>query len=230
MGIRTPPQARESAPGGPLDASRVRHTYCTHPTVVLGNVYMVSEKQTESKRKMPNKKGQHSPEERQRMVRSDRTREGGFTLIEVVLVVILVGIMAAVAIPRFPTFPKTGAVATKLTRDIRYAKELADRVQTMCGVYFIDSSSYRVFQDNDTSTAAIDPITGKGFVVTLSGKFSGVTLSQSFAGNTLKFNALGTPLDGSDTPLAAASTITVSGTGGDRTVTVEPNTGKVNAS
>ena len=105
MGIRTPPQARESATGGPLDASRVRHTYCTHPTVVLGNVYMVSEKQTESKRKMPNKKGQHSPEERQRMVRSDRTREGGFSLIEVVLVVILVGIMAASRLANQNGFP-----------------------------------------------------------------------------------------------------------------------------
>jgi len=229
MGIRTPPQARESAPGGPLDASRVRHTYCTHPTVVLGNVYMVSEKQTESKRKMPNKKGQHSPEERQRMVRSDRTREGGFTLIEVVLVVILMGIIAAVAIPRFPTFPKTGAVATKLTRDIRYAKELADRVQTMCGVYFIDSSSYRVFQDDDTSNATISPVSGKAMVVDLSGQFPGVTISQSFTNATLKFDSLGTPRDGhpADTPLVGASNITVSGTGGNRTVTVEPNTGKV---
>jgi prepilin-type N-terminal cleavage/methylation domain-containing protein len=179
---------------------------------------------------MLNEKGQHNSKEKRRTHRSDRAREDGFSAIELVLVMILVGIIAAIMIPRFPTMPKTGAAATRLTRDIRYAKELANRLQTMSGIYFIDSTSYRVFQDNDTNTATIDPVTGKGFVVTLSGKFSGVTLSQSFANNTLKFNALGTPLDGTDTPLAAASTITVSGTGGDRSVTVEPNTGMVSES
>lgn len=179
---------------------------------------------------MLREKTQHNSEERQRMPRSTRAREGGFTTIEMLLVIILIGLLSAVAIARWPSIPKTGPAARRLARDIQYAKQLANRLQTMCGVYFIDSSSYRIFQDNDTGTATMDPVTGKDFVVTLSGKFSGVTLSQSFANNTLKFNALGTPLDGSDTPLAAAGTITVSGTGGNRSVTVEPNTGKVGES
>lgn len=172
---------------------------------------------------MVNETRRESREERQRMHRS----EGGFSTLELVLVITLIGLLSAVAIARWPSMPKSDPVARKLANDIQYAKQLANRLQTMCGVYFIDSTSYRIFQDNDTNTATIDPVTGKSFVVTLSGKFSGVTLSQSLANNTLKFNALGTPLDGSDTPLAAASTITVSGDGGDRSVTVEPNTGKV---
>jgi type II secretory pathway pseudopilin PulG len=179
---------------------------------------------------MLREKEQHNSQERHRMQRSQRAREGGFTQIEIVLVIIIIGLLSAVAIARFPTIPKTGPAARRLARDIRYAKQLANRLQTMCGIYFIDSTSYRIFKNNNTGTAAIDPATGGSLVVTLSGQFSGVTISQSFSGDTLKFNALGTPMDGADTPLGAAATITVSGNGGNHTVTVEPNTGKVNES
>jgi type II secretory pathway pseudopilin PulG len=184
---------------------------------------------------MLREKEQHNSQERHRMQRSQRAREGGFTQIEIVLVIIIIGLLSAVAIARFPTIPKTGPAARRLARDIRYAKQLANRLQDTggnpcCGIYFIDSTSYRIFKNNNTGTAAIDPATGGSLVVTLSGQFSGVTISQSFSGNTLKFNSLGTPLDGSDTPLGATATITVSGNGGNHTVTVEPNTGKVNES
>jgi prepilin-type N-terminal cleavage/methylation domain-containing protein len=152
---------------------------------------------------------------------------GGFSLIEVVLVIILVGFLAAVMIPRFPNFPIAGGVARRLVSDIRYAKELAMRLQTNSGVYFVSTTEYRVFQNNDTTDLAKDPVTGTNFVVTMDGHQAGVTISQGLAGNVVKFNALGSPLDGADAPLAAAATITVSGPGGPRSVTVEPNTGKV---
>ncbi|MFQ5915870.1 MAG: Tfp pilus assembly protein FimT/FimU [Nitrospinota bacterium] len=162
------------------------------------------------------------------MHRSERGREGGFSLIEVILVIMLVGIISAVAIPRFRTIPKVGAVATRLVSDIRYAKQLANRTQTLCGVYFIDSSSYRVFQNNDTNNAALSPATGTDFVVTLSGSFSGVTVSANF-GDTLKFDSLGTPLDGSDNPLTTPPKKNISVTEGTDKVTirVEPSTGMV---
>lgn len=162
------------------------------------------------------------------MRESERAREGGFSLLEIILVVMLIGIISAVAVLRFPTIPKAGAAATRLASDIRYAKELANRTQTLCGVYFIDSSSYRIFQDNDVNKATIDPVTGTDFVVTLSGQFSGVTLNPNF-GDTLKFDALGTPLDGSENPLTSPppNNIKVSSTDQIITIRVEPNTGKV---
>jgi type II secretory pathway pseudopilin PulG len=162
------------------------------------------------------------------MHRSDRTPEGGFSQIEVILVVILVGILAALAIPRFPTIPKKEVAARRLMRDIRYAKQLANRLQTRCGVYFIDSTSYRVFQDDDTNNAAMDPATGKDFVVALAGQLSGVTLSANF-GDTLKFDSLGTPLDGSGNPFTTPPPKNISvSEGPDKvTVRVEPNTGRV---
>lgn len=147
---------------------------------------------------------------------------------EIILVVMLIGIVSAVAIARFPEIPKTRAVARNLTSDIRYAKELANRLQTNCGVYFFSTTEYRVFRNDSTGDLVKDPHTGANFVVTLDGQVSGVTITHDLgAANVVKFNSLGTPLDGAGTPLAAAATITVSGTGGDRTVTVEPNTGKV---
>ncbi|MDZ4340165.1 MAG: type II secretion system protein [candidate division NC10 bacterium] len=164
------------------------------------------------------------------MHRTRAMEEAGFTLIEMVLVILLLGFIAAVVIPRFPRHPKAGLAARRLVSDIRYAKELSMRLQTMSGVYFISSTEYRVFQNNDINTAAKDPHTGTDFVVTLDGQLSGVTITQGLSGSTLKFNSLGTPLDGADTPLAAAATITVTDGAIPQTVTIEPNTGRVTGS
>lgn len=165
------------------------------------------------------------------MARGKRAREGGFTLLEVILVVMLVGIISAVVVLRFPTIPKVGAATRRLVSDIRYAKELAIRLQTKSGIFFISNNSYRIFQNDDTNNATIDPVTGTDMNLTLSGRFSGATLNHNFAGNTLKFDSLGTPLDGNDNPVTAPdNTITVTDPAETRTVTVEPNTGKVTES
>ena len=166
------------------------------------------------------------------MGRTKRSREAGFTVIEIIIVTILIGVLTALAIPRFPTYPKAGAAARRLLSDIRYAKELSTRLQTMCGIYFISNTQYRVFVNNDTNSAAKDPQTGTNYEVTMSGELSGVTLAQTFTNSILKFNSLGTPLEGSGsgTALGATKSVTVSGSGGPRTVTIEPNTGKVTGS
>ena len=172
------------------------------------------------------------------MRRDKHARQAGYTLIELVVVMILIGIITALAIPRFVS-PKAGPVSRRLLSDIRYAKELAIRFQNTsgnpcCGVYIINSTSYRVFTNNDPNIAAKDPQTGTDYVVTMSKKFSGVTFTYptSFSGNILKFDSLGTPFEGSGsgTALGSAKTITVNGPGGPRTVTIEPNTGKVTGS
>ena len=162
------------------------------------------------------------------MRRYHRAQEAGYTLIEIVIVVILVGILSALALPRFVS-PSASLAARRLAADIQYAKELAIRLhEEKCGVFFMDSSTYRVFQDDDVSTAAFDPVTGGDFEVSISGLFSDATLDSNF-GNTLKFDALGTPLDGSDAKLTSppANEITITSGGETWTITVEPNTGKV---
>jgi prepilin-type N-terminal cleavage/methylation domain-containing protein len=161
------------------------------------------------------------------MRRDNRTREAGFSLMEIVVVMVLVAIVSLLALPRFVS-PKASLAARRLAADIQYAKELAIRLQTKSGVYFMDSSTYRVFQDDDVSKAAFDPVTGGNFEVSISGLFSDATVDSSF-GNVLKFDALGTPLDGSDAKLTSPpiNEITITSGAETWTITVEPNTGKV---
>lgn len=175
--------------------------------------------------------------EGQRMRRTEQSREAGFTLIEIIVVIVLLGILALLAIPRFPQYPKAGVAARRLLSDIRYAKELSVRFQNTgsnpcCGLYIINATSYRIFSSDNTSTAVMDPHTGTAMERTMTGKFSGVTLSHTLTGNILKFNSIGTPYEGSGagTALGSAESITVNGPGGPRTVTIEPNTGKVTGS
>jgi prepilin-type N-terminal cleavage/methylation domain-containing protein len=168
------------------------------------------------------------------MRRDKHARQAGFSLIEVIVVTILIGIIALLAIPRFVS-PKAGPAARRLLSDIRYAKELSTRLQTMSGIYFETNTKYRVFTNNNINNYAMDPHTGTNYEVNLTGEFSGVTLSQTFTESILKFDSLGTPFEGDGVPppetaLAAAKSVTVSGPGGPRTVTVEPNTGKVTGS
>ena len=172
------------------------------------------------------------------MHRIERSHEAGFTMIELVVVMVLIGIITALAVPRF-VFPKAGAAAGRLVSDIRYAKELAIRFQNTganpcCGLFIINATSYRIFTSDSTGTAVTDPHTGTPMERTMTGKFSGITVTYptSFSGNILKFNSLGTPYEGSGagTALGSAKSITVNGPGGPRTVTIEPNTGKVTGS
>ena len=161
---------------------------------------------------------------------NDRAREAGHTLIEVVLVIILLAVITAVAAPRFVN-PRAGPAASQIASDLQYAKELALRMQTICGIYIIDGTSYRVFENNNPNDAATDPLGGGDLEVTMSGSLSGVTLGHDIADGILKFDALGNPLEGTaGNSLPAARNITITYGGVIKTITVEPNTGKMTVS
>ena len=155
----------------------------------------------------------------------------GFTLIELIAIIIVLAIIAAVAIPRLGdvTSMKSGATAGKLKSDIRYAQELAMTQNRRCRVYFNTSpapaSGYAVVNDangngnwGEAGEFAPDP-TGKGdLTVTLnSGDYAGVTASSSV--NPIEFNSLGRPTGG-------ATTVTISP--GGYTITIAAETGAVN--
>ena len=157
----------------------------------------------------------------------------GFTLIELIIIIVLLAIMAAVAIPRMGdvTAMKAAATAEKLKSDIRYAQELAMTQNRSYRVYFNTSPApspdgYAVVNNADgdanwgeAGEFAPDP-TGKGnlSVILNSGDYGGVTVSTP-AGGYIEFNSLGKPTGG-------ATTITASP--GGYTITVSAETGAVN--
>jgi MSHA pilin protein MshC len=155
----------------------------------------------------------------------------GFTLIELVIIIVLLAIIAAVAIPRMGdvTSMKAAATAEKLKSDIRYAQELAMTQNRSYRVYLnsgpAPNPGYAVVYDTSggawTSFGYAQDPTGKGNLsVTLnSGDYTGVTASLS-AGSYIAFNSLGRPTTGGGT------TITVSP--GGYTMTVSAETGAVN--
>jgi len=154
----------------------------------------------------------------------------GFTLIELVIIIVLLAIIAAVAIPRMGdvTSMKAAATAEKIKSDIRYAQELAMTQNRSYRVYFngapAPASGYAVVYDTSggawTSFGYAQDPTGKGNLsVTLnSGDYAGVTASITAGADPIEFNSLGRPAGG-------ATTVTVSPNG---SITISAETGAVN--
>jgi len=138
----------------------------------------------------------------------ERVRVRGFTLVEVIAVMILIGILAAIVIPRvgFDTTPRASVegAAHMIASDIRYAQECAMATRTSKTITFsAGGNSYPFTPSNN-----LDP----------SGRLlAGVTTSAL----TLTFNSLGEPTTG------GGGSVTVSGSGGSKTISVSNYTGKV---
>jgi len=134
----------------------------------------------------------------------------GMTLIEVIVVMIIIGILAAIVLPKID-FGATSSRASvdggayMIASDIRYAQEFAMANRVSKSVIFTSGSSVYTF--NPTSN------------LDSSGQLpSGVTINNNF---TITFNSLGEPTTG------GGSSVTVSGGGQTKTISVVNYTGKV---
>lgn len=152
----------------------------------------------------------------------------GFTLIELVMIIVLLGILAVFAAPRLGnlTTSNSGAFVDKLKADIRYAQSLAMTQNRRYRVYvntapYSPASGYAVVYDTSGGAwtpfaYASDPATGDNLSVTLNaGSFFGITVAGPAF---VEFNSLGRP--------TAGATITVNPVG--RTITITAETGAVN--
>jgi prepilin-type N-terminal cleavage/methylation domain-containing protein len=173
----------------------------------------------------------------------------GFTLIELIMVMVLLGIMAAVVVPRLGNMTTTNAAAfpAKLRADIRYAQNLAMTRGKRTRVYFngtgpapvtAPAQGYSVGIDNSGTgncssfTLASDPAGGGNMLVTLNtGMYTGITIPAPSI-TCLEYDSLGRPYACgagacATVPLAATMTADVNGNASMR-VSVTIQTGVVN--
>ena len=153
-----------------------------------------------------------------------RFRVAGFSLIEVVMVLVVVGILAAYAIPSItaPSSLTLHQQADALVRDLRHTQQLATAYRKRLRLVANGSDTYTVACVTDTTApcnAAVggpmtDPATGQPYSVTTQ---NGVTVSSGIA----EFTSFGQP--------TAAASFSLSGGGDTATVTVLATGGFVSA-
>ena len=110
-----------------------------------------------------------------------RTKKKGFTLLELIVVIVILGILAALAIPSFSNVKTKAAEKTAISSAegiVRDARAIAafdgaplsdfyvDRAGSETSVYNATGDTVTITSNGNTATATIDPITGN---VTVSG-------------------------------------------------------------
>ena len=170
-------------------------------------------------------------------IRNPKSR--GFTIIELVMVIILIGILAAYAAPKlaYISSMKSSAFTGKLRADIQYAQNLAMTRGQRSRVDFSVANQYTV-QSSTTSTCsgfptATDPATGGAYLVAINtGNYAGVTITPSM--NCLEYNSLGKPFNCAGlgnvcAAVASGLTVTVNANAAAvGAITVSSQTGAVN--
>lgn len=156
-----------------------------------------------------------------------RKDDSGFTLTELVVVIILVGILAVVALPRFKTstFDTVGFYQEALS-SVRYAqKEAVAKRRVVCVGLAANSVTVRYATATGSFTCDADLTSPRGvspFAVTAP---ANVTLSSAPAIATFYFDPLGRPYDAAG---VASPQRTISITGdGTQSFVIETETGYV---
>lgn len=151
----------------------------------------------------------------------------GFTMIELVMVIVIVGILAALAMPRFESFNfiKLEGAVNKAVSDLRYVQQLAvSRHDTYAVSFDPAGETYRAFRVSDNS-AIQDPFSRRYLDpwvdFTADPKYGGIDIfSADFGGSPiLTFDWEGVPSSGGSVQLRYR--------GASRIISIEPNTARV---
>ncbi|MFA5362763.1 MAG: hypothetical protein WC335_05895 [Candidatus Omnitrophota bacterium] len=162
--------------------------------------------------------------------RSPLSPKAGFSLIEIIMIVLIIGILAGIAIPRFSAFfvMKLEGGRKKVIYDIRYVQQIAAARHTNTRVVFNTvnetySAQEESPQGSGTWVTVISPFTRAALQVNFASdyQYNGIDItSASFGGSgTLQFDWKGIPANG--------GTVVLTFKDETRTITVEANTGFV---
>jgi len=123
-------------------------------------------------------------------------KDKGFTLVEMIVVIAIMGIVSAVAIPNFYSYAagmRLRSASRDLYSTLQSTRMKAVRQNTRWAVQFDapTPTNYRVID------CGIDNICGNGddslkIPTSISQQYAGVSMSQNFAGNRVEFNSEGT--------------------------------------
>ena len=173
---------------------------------------------------------------RQSVLILNRIRSSGFTLVEIVLVVVILAIAAMMAIPfaTSGTSTQLKGAATIIASDLEYAKSMAISRGRKYWVDFDEGAeSYSIKDVNGVITS--HPIKkGSAYTVNFAAdsRLSQVDITNvNFDGtDTVGFDYLGSPLQGGGSYLISPGEIELSAGGSTMTVNVEPVTGYITIS
>lgn len=162
--------------------------------------------------------------------RADR----GFTMVELVLVLTILGLLAWIAYPKFATYYeiKLDAAARRLAADLRYAQSQSIGTRKTHGLLFEPARGrYTVFSQTP-ATPVTDPADrSKPLQVDFSTRteYQGVVLASAAFGSTpgVRFDYFGVPLDTAGVELASPGRVVLTYQGYADTIEVTPATGKV---
>ncbi|MGB5218025.1 MAG: prepilin-type N-terminal cleavage/methylation domain-containing protein [Smithella sp.] len=149
--------------------------------------------------------------------------QGGFTLIEIISILLIIGIIAAVAIIRM-TSPAVYDLASQVEvvkAHLRLAQSRAMSSSSSCGINFSSPTTYYLF-DGSAPNAPVLMLGEQNAIINLGaeGKKSVLTITPP-SGGRVTFNKFGSPVDSSGNQLNANMGITTSGS----IITITKNTG-----
>ena len=154
-----------------------------------------------------------------------------FTLVEVIIVLVIIGIISAVAVPLYTSAASVQlkTAADMIACDLEYAKSMAMSTGRNHSVFF--DASAKEYRIKDASGDVNHPVhIGANYIVSFAtdSRLNKVDIvSTTFGSNTVKFDYLGTPSDGAGTALNSSGSVQLRAGGNILTVKVEPVTGYV---
>ena len=168
--------------------------------------------------------------------RRPQVSDGGFTLLELITVIVIAAILAGVAVPTLSGLAgaRSGMAGKQIHRDMTFARQRSVATGVVSWVVFNSGAgTWSVLAENPASpgragaTMLNDMATGRPYTTTLgAANYVGVSITScNFGGGQeIGFDWLGKPRISDSTSLAAQGSVVLSG--GNR-VTVEAITGHI---